>query len=135
MTAGRTLVSDIGIVGLGLMGRGIAKRLLAAGHRITGYNRTATKAQELVDAGVRRADTPRAVAAASEITLSMVTDTAALRAVTDGPDGIIAGLGPGKIYIDMSTVSPAASRDLAGLVRERGAVVLDAPISGTIPRR
>ncbi|HYM71051.1 MAG TPA: NAD(P)-binding domain-containing protein, partial [bacterium] len=111
----------IGVVGLGLMGSGIARRLLLAGHPVTGYNRTAAKAQRLVDAGMRRADSPRAVAEVAEITLSMVTDTAALQAVADGPDGILAGLGPGKTYVDMSTVNPEVSRALAARVRERGA--------------
>ncbi len=122
----------LGFVGLGVMGGRIAKRLVDAGHRVTGFNRTASKAQWLVDAGMRWGETPRAVAAASDVVFSMVTDTAALRAVTDGPEGILAGLGPGKIYVDMSTVSPAASRVLAGRVRERGARMLDAPISGSV---
>jgi len=125
-------VAHLGFVGLGAMGGRIAKRLLDAGHRLTGYNRTAAKAQWLVDAGLRLALTPRAVAAAADVTLSMITDTAALRAVTDGADGILAGLGPGKIYIDMSTVSPPVSRELAARVRERGAEMLDAPVSGSL---
>jgi 3-hydroxyisobutyrate dehydrogenase-like beta-hydroxyacid dehydrogenase len=114
------------------MGSRIAKRLLDAGHRLTGYNRTPGKAQWLADAGLRLALSPRAVAEAAEFTFSMVTDTAALNAVTEGPHGILAGLGPGKVYIDMSTVSPEISRALAGRVRERGAEMLDAPVSGSL---
>jgi 3-hydroxyisobutyrate dehydrogenase-like beta-hydroxyacid dehydrogenase len=114
------------------MGGRIAKRLLDAGHRVTGYNRTPAKARWLVDAGLRLAASPRAVAEAAEVTFSMVTDTAALRAVTEGPDGVLAGLGPGKVYVDMSTVSPQASRALAARVRERGAAMLDAPVSGSL---
>lgn len=125
-------MAHLGFVGLGAMGGRIAKRLLDAGHRVTGYNRTAAKAQWLADAGLRLAPSPRAVAEAAEVTFSMVTDTAALRAVTDGPDGILAGLGPAKVYVDMSTVSPEVSRELAARVRERGAAMLDAPVSGSL---
>ena len=125
-------MASIGFVGLGAMGGRIAKRLLDAGHPVTGYNRTAAKAQWLVGAGLRLAPSPRAVAEAAEVTFTMVTDTSALRAITEGPDGILAGLGPGKVYVDMSTVSPRASRDLASRVRERGAAMLDAPVSGSL---
>ncbi len=125
-------MAHLGFVGLGAMGGRIAKRLLDAGHTVTGYNRTAAKARPLEQAGLALAPTPRAVAAAAEITFSMVTDTGALRAITEGPDGILAGLGSGKVYVDMSTVSPRASRDLAARVRERGAVMLDAPVSGSL---
>ncbi len=125
-------MAEVGFVGLGVMGGRIARRLLAAGHRVTGYNRTREKARWLVEAGMAWADSPRAVAEASEVTFSMVTDTDALRAVAEGPQGLLAGLGPGKVYVDMSTVSPAASRELAARVRERGARMLDAPVSGSV---
>ncbi|HKX19079.1 MAG TPA: NAD(P)-dependent oxidoreductase [bacterium] len=125
-------MAHLGFVGLGAMGGRIAKRLLDAGHQVTGYNRTAAKARWLEEAGLRPAPTPRAVAQAAEVTFTMVTDTAALRAVTEGHDGILAGLGPGRVYVDMSTVSPRISRDLAARVRERGAVMLDAPVSGSL---
>jgi 3-hydroxyisobutyrate dehydrogenase-like beta-hydroxyacid dehydrogenase len=110
----------------------MAKRLLDAGHDVTGYNRTKSKAQWLLDAGMKWGDTPRAVAAAAEITISMVANTQALQTVTSGADGILAGLGAGKIYIDMSTVSPAASRDIARQVEAKGARMLDAPVSGSV---
>ncbi|MBI2179829.1 MAG: NAD(P)-dependent oxidoreductase [Deltaproteobacteria bacterium] len=110
----------------------MAKRLLDAGHDVTGYNRTKSKAQWLLDAGMKWGDTPRAVASAAEITISMVANTQALQAVTGGADGILAGLGAGKIYIDMSTVSPAASRDIARQVETKGARMLDAPVSGSV---
>ena len=110
----------------------MAQRLMAAGHDVTGYNRTKAKAQPLLDAGMRWGATPRGVAETSEITLSMVANTQALEAVTGGDDGILAGLCAGKIYIDMSTVSPSASRDLAGRVAARGAAMLDAPVSGSV---
>ncbi len=125
-------MGNVGFVGLGVMGSRAAKRLLDAGHTVTGYNRTKAKAQWLLDAGMKWAETPRAVAAAAEITFSMVTNTQALQAVAGGPDGIIAGLSAGKIYIDMSTVSPAASRELAKQVKAKGAQMLDAPVSGSV---
>ena len=125
-------MADLGFVGLGVMGSRIAKRLLQAGHRVTGYNRTRSKAAWLVDAGMELADSPRAVVEASRITFTMVSDTAALRAVVEGPEGILAGLGPGKVYVDMSTVSPQATRRLADMVAETGARMLDAPVSGSV---
>ncbi len=125
-------MANLGFVGLGVMGGRMAKRLIDAGHSVTGYNRTKAKAQWLIDAGMKWADTPRAVAEASEITFSMVTNTDALEAVAHGSNGIIAGLRSGKIYIDMSTVSPAASRALAAEVKTKGAAMLDAPVSGSV---
>ena len=126
-------MAKVGFVGLGLMGSRIVKRLLDAGHQVTGYNRTRAKAESLIQAGMQWKDTPREVAVAADITLSMVTDTAALSSVTDGPDGIVAGLSAGKIYVDMSTVSPRLTRDLAGRVAGTGAQMLDAPVSGSLP--
>ena len=125
-------VANLGFVGLGVMGGRMAKRLLDAGHRVTGYNRTKSKAQWLLDAGMKWADTPRAVAQAAEVTFTMVSNTEALLSVTAGPDGILAGLSSGKIYVDMSTVSPAASRELAAQVAAKGAKMLDAPVSGSV---
>ncbi len=125
-------MSNLGFVGLGVMGSRMVRRLLDAGHAVTGYNRTKSKAQWLLDQGMRWADTPRAVAEAADVTFSMVTDTTALRAITEGPDGVLAGLGMGKVYVDMSTVSPAASRDLAARVAAQGAHMLDAPVSGSV---
>jgi 3-hydroxyisobutyrate dehydrogenase-like beta-hydroxyacid dehydrogenase len=125
-------MASVGFIGLGVMGSRMVQRLLAAGHVVTGYNRTRAKAESLIDAGMKWADTPRTATQASEVVLSMIANTEALHAVTTGPDGILAGLAPGKIYIDMSTVSPAASRDLAALVSARGARMLDAPVSGSV---
>ena len=121
----------VGFVGLGAMGGEMVRRLLAAGRKIVGYNRTRSKAQPLLDAGMGWRDSPRAVAEAATVIFTMVADTAALHAVTEGPGGILAGLGPVKIYVDTSTVSPAASRALAARVAERGARMLDAPVSGS----
>jgi 3-hydroxyisobutyrate dehydrogenase-like beta-hydroxyacid dehydrogenase len=125
-------MAAVGFVGLGVMGGRIALRLLRAGHTVTGWNRTRAKAAWLEAEGMRLAASPRAAAEASEVTFSMVTGTAALAAVTEGPDGVLVGLGPGKVYVDMSTVSPSASRQLAGRVAERGAAMLDAPVSGSV---
>lgn len=125
-------MAKLGFVGLGVMGSRMVKRLLDASHSVIGYNRTKSKAQWLLDAGMKWGDTPAAVARAADVIFSMVTNTDALKAVTGGPDGILAGLGAGKIYIDMSTVSPAASRTLAQEVAAKGAQMLDAPVSGSV---
>jgi 3-hydroxyisobutyrate dehydrogenase-like beta-hydroxyacid dehydrogenase len=113
------------------MGGRMAKRLLDARFPLVGYNRTAAKAQGLVDAGMRLAKSPRDVAEQADAIFTMVTDSAALEAVTGGPDGILAGLGPGKTYVEMSTVSPDVTRRLGGEVAARGAAMLDAPVSGS----
>jgi len=125
-------VAELGYVGLGTMGGGVAKRLLEAGHIVHGWNRTKAKAQSLVDLGLRWADSPREVAERSEIVFTMVTNTAAVEAVTEGPNGILLGLGRGKVYVDMSTQSPSGSRVLAERVAELGAAMLDAPVSGSV---
>jgi 3-hydroxyisobutyrate dehydrogenase-like beta-hydroxyacid dehydrogenase len=124
-------MAELGYVGLGVMGSAVVRRLLDAGHTVTVWNRTREKAEPLLLAGARWAESPREVAERSEIVFTMVTNTAAVQAVTDGPDGILAGLAPGKLYIDMSTASPANTRELAEKVAEAGAQMLDAPVSGT----
>jgi 3-hydroxyisobutyrate dehydrogenase-like beta-hydroxyacid dehydrogenase len=121
----------IGFIGLGAMGAGIVPRLIAAGHEVTGFNRSKDKAQPLVKSGMRLADTPRAAAAQSEIVFTIVTDAAAVRAVALGDDGVISGLKPGGIYIDMSTIAPDASRAISAEFAEKGFAMLDAPISGS----
>ncbi len=125
-------MASLGFVGLGVMGSRMVQRLLDAGHQVTGFNRTRAKAQRLLDAGMKWGATPHAVAEAAEITFSMVTNTEALIAVTGGDDGVIAGLGSNKIYVDMSTVSPAASRTVAQQVKAKGSEMLDAPVSGSV---
>jgi 3-hydroxyisobutyrate dehydrogenase-like beta-hydroxyacid dehydrogenase len=126
------MMTNLGYIGLGVMGGRMAKRLLDAGHSVTGYNRTKSKAQWLLDAGMQWGETPRSVVEAADVTFSMVTNTKAVLAVTGGPDGVLAGLVPGKIYVDMSTVSPATSRELAAQVAVKGAHMLDAPVSGSV---
>jgi 3-hydroxyisobutyrate dehydrogenase-like beta-hydroxyacid dehydrogenase len=125
-------MANLGFVGLGVMGGRMVKRLLDAGHTVHGYNRTRSKGDWLVEQGMQWADSPCAVAEAADFTFSMVTNTKAVRAITQGEDGIVAGLGPGKIYVDMSTMSPSYSRELADQVRETGARMLDAPVSGSV---
>ncbi len=125
-------MANLGFIGLGAMGGRVTRRLLDAGHTVTGYNRTKSKAQWLLDSGMRWADTPRAVAEAADVTFTMVTHTSALHEVFGGPAGVLAGLGPGKIYIDMSTVSPNASRRMAAQATEKGAQMLDVPVSGSV---
>ena len=125
-------MANIGFVGLGVMGSQMVNRLLDKGHAVTGYNRTRAKAQWLIDRGMKWAQTPRAVAAAADVTLAMVTNSAALAAVANGPDGILAGLSAGKIFVDMSTVSPEVSCALAAKVREKGADMVDSPVSGSV---
>jgi 3-hydroxyisobutyrate dehydrogenase-like beta-hydroxyacid dehydrogenase len=122
---------NIGFVGLGAMGMGIVPRLMAAGHIVTGWNRSREKAKPLVEAGMRLAATPRDVAAASDIVFSIVTDAEAVRSVALGADGIIAGLKPSGIYVDMSTIAPDASRAVSAEFAKLGRTMLDAPISGS----
>jgi 3-hydroxyisobutyrate dehydrogenase-like beta-hydroxyacid dehydrogenase len=122
---------NLGFVGLGAMGQLIVPPLIAAGHRVTGWNRSRDKAEPLIAGGMAFADSPRAVARASEIVFSIVTDANAVRAVALGPDGIASGLAPGGIYLDMSTIDPDASRAVAAEFHKAGAFMLDAPISGS----
>jgi len=125
-------MAKLGYIGLGAMGSRVAKRLLEAGHSVIGYNRTKEKAQWLLDAGMSWGESPKAVAEAADVVFTMVTDTNALYSVVEGEQGILAGLSAGKVYIDMSTISPAASNQLAARVAERGARMLDAPVSGSV---
>lgn len=125
-------MANIGFVGLGVMGSQMVSRLLDKGHTVTGYNRTPAKAEWLVKKGMRAASSPRAVAEAADVTLSMVTDGAALTAIAEGTNGIVSGMAAGKILVDMSTVSPATSRALAAKIREKGGDMLDAPVSGSV---
>lgn len=125
-------MANVGYVGLGVMGGRMARRFMERGHSVTGYNRTKAKAEWLIGAGMQWADTPREVAEKTEIIFSMVTNTKAVQAITQGEDGIIAGLSAGKIYVDMSTMSPAYSRELAEQVRATGGRMLDCPVSGSV---
>jgi 3-hydroxyisobutyrate dehydrogenase-like beta-hydroxyacid dehydrogenase len=121
----------IGFIGLGDMGRGIVPRLLAAGHSVTGWNRTKSRAEPLLKLGMGWADSAREAAARSEMVFSIVTDAAAVQSVALGDSGVIAGLGKGGIYLDMSTIAPDASRAVAAEFAKAGLTMLDAPISGS----
>jgi 3-hydroxyisobutyrate dehydrogenase-like beta-hydroxyacid dehydrogenase len=125
-------MANLGYIGLGAMGGRMAARLMAAGHTVTGYNRTQSKAQPLIDKGLKWADSPRAVAEAADVIFIMVMDHNALTAVVEGPTGLLAGLSAGKSVIDMSTVSPAVSRAVAEKVKAKGASMVDCPVSGSI---
>jgi 3-hydroxyisobutyrate dehydrogenase-like beta-hydroxyacid dehydrogenase len=125
-------MANLGFIGLGVMGSQMVSRLLEKGHKVSGYNRTRAKAEWLVQKGMQWADSPRAVAAASDVTFAMVTNAAAIEGISEGPDGLLAGLGAGKYLVDMSTVSPEVSRALAAKVRAKGADMIDAPVSGSV---
>jgi 3-hydroxyisobutyrate dehydrogenase-like beta-hydroxyacid dehydrogenase len=122
---------NIGFVGLGAMGQVIVPRLLAAGHAVTGWNRSRERAAPLVSRGMRLAESPAAVAAASEVTVSIVTDGAAVKKVALGEGGVLAGMRPGNIYVDMGTISPEITREVAAAFAARGFSMLDAPLSGS----
>jgi len=125
-------MAKLGFIGLGVMGSQMVNRLLGKGHSVTGYNRTRAKAQWLVEKGMHWAGSPRDVASACDYIFAMVTNAAAITAVTEGPDGLLAGLSAGKIFIDMSTLSPTVSRTLAAKVRTLGADMVDSPVSGSV---
>jgi 3-hydroxyisobutyrate dehydrogenase-like beta-hydroxyacid dehydrogenase len=125
-------VANLGFVGLGVMGSEMVNRLLSKSHSVTGYNRTKSKADWLIKKGMKWGNSPREVAGASEVVFSMVTNSAALDAIMNGPDGVLAGLTPGKTVVDISTVSPAFSREIAKKVREKGCDMVDAPVSGSV---
>jgi 3-hydroxyisobutyrate dehydrogenase-like beta-hydroxyacid dehydrogenase len=122
---------NLGFVGLGAMGQLIVPRLMAAGHKVVGWNRSRDKAEALIKKGMGWADTPRAVAAQSDIVFSIVTDSRAVKACALGPEGIVSGLKKGGIYIDMSTIEPDESRAVAAEFAKAGSIMLDGPLSGS----
>lgn len=124
----------LGFVGLGHMGGSMAARYLAAGYPVYGEARSKERADQLLEAGLSWCDTPREVAERAEIIFTSIPDDAALQDVASGPNGILAGLKPGDTWVDVSTVSPGASREVAERVRTAGAVMLDAPVSGSVPQ-
>jgi len=120
----------IGFIGLGLMGQPISRRLLTAGHPLAVWNRTAEKARSLLAAGAAWADSPAALAAASDVVITMVTDSAASEAVICGEGGVLGGAHPGLTLIDMSSIAPDVSRSIAVRAGSRGVAMLDAPVTG-----
>jgi 3-hydroxyisobutyrate dehydrogenase-like beta-hydroxyacid dehydrogenase len=123
---------NIGFIGLGVMGGQMVDRLMTHGHTVTGYSRTRAKAQWLIDKGMKFSETPRGVAEAADVIISMVTNSAALEHVAEGSNGILAGISAGKVLVDMSTVAPAVSKGLASRIRSKGADMVDAPVSGSV---
>jgi len=121
----------VAILGLGTMGAGMASKLLDAGFSLTVYNRTAAKAQFLVDRGARLASSPAEAAAGADTLISMLADDAASREVWMGKHGALAAVTPGAILIESSTVSPAWITELAALAASHGAELLDAPVTGS----
>jgi 3-hydroxyisobutyrate dehydrogenase-like beta-hydroxyacid dehydrogenase len=124
-------IERIGFVGLGAMGAGIARRVMDADHPLVVWNRTQGKAQDLLDAGATWGGTPRETATRSDVLFTMLTNTAAVEAAAGGADGILAGLRPGTVWCDLSTISPEASVALSARVAETGASFLDTPVSGS----
>jgi 3-hydroxyisobutyrate dehydrogenase-like beta-hydroxyacid dehydrogenase len=124
----------LGFIGLGHMGGNMAARLLAVGYRVYGEDRSREHAQHLVDRGLHWCDTAREVAEAADVVFTSLPDDHVLEDVASAPDGILAGLAAGKTWVDVSTVSPEASRVLARRAQERGARMLDAPVSGSVPQ-
>lgn len=120
----------LGFIGLGIMGRGMARNLLEAGHDVAVWNRTASRMAPLIAAGGEAASSPADVARRADLILICVSDTPDVEAVVRGPDGVLAGLREGSLVIDHSTISPAATERLAGEVRAAGAAWIDAPVSG-----
>ena len=129
-------MQTIGFIGLGHMGGNMAARYLAAGYTVYGEARNRERAQWLVDQGLRWAASPRALAEAVDVVLTSLPNDDIVESVASGPDGIVAGLNAGKLWADLSTISPRASRQLAERVREhgRGAQMLDTPVSGSVPQ-
>src|SRR2546426_2616234 len=134
MTTKEIAKPSIGFIGMGHMGSHIALRLLAAGHSLTVYDRTMEKTQPAVSHGAHVAATPRTVAEQSDVIMSSVTDDVALQAVMFGPEGVLAGARPGTIAIEMSTVSPTASRHVYEAALEQGIHMIDAAVSGSVPQ-
>ena len=126
--------ATVGFVGLGHMGGSMAARMLDAGYEVYGQERQREHALQLENHGLRWRDTPREVAEATEVIFTSLPDDAALGAAASGPDGILAGLAAGETWVDVSTVSPRISRRLAEQARSRGAAMLDAPVSGSVPQ-
>src|SRR5271157_4770829 len=123
-------MKNLGFIGLGLMGKPMAKNLLNAGFNLTVHSRSRPPVDELAALGAKAAASPRDVARGSEVVITMVPDAPDVEAVVSGPMGILAGAAPGMIHIDMSTISPVATRRLAEMEKQSGVTLLDAPVSG-----
>lgn len=120
----------LGFIGLGIMGGGMAANLARAGYDVTVWNRTASRMAPVIDVGASGAGSPREVAERCTVVMICVSDTPDVVAVTEGSDGVLAGLSPGSVVVDHSTISPSETRRLAALAEEAGSVWLDGPVSG-----
>jgi 3-hydroxyisobutyrate dehydrogenase len=121
----------LALIGIGMMGERIARRLLDSGHELAVHNRTTERTRSLAGAGAIVADTPRDAAAGAEVVLTMLADPAAVRASAYGDDGFLAGMAAGSVWADLSTVAPGDAREFAAAARARGRGMLDAPVSGS----
>jgi 2-hydroxy-3-oxopropionate reductase len=124
------VADKVGFIGLGIMGKPMAKNLIEAGHELVLYNRTREKAEDLAGDGATVAESPREVAERSDVIVTMLPDSPQVEEVLTGPDGVLEGIQEGALVVDMSTISPVVTRELAAKVGERGASMLDAPVSG-----
>ncbi|HET9874075.1 MAG TPA: 2-hydroxy-3-oxopropionate reductase [Propionibacteriaceae bacterium] len=125
---------QIGFIGLGIMGKPMAKNLIRAGHELVVSGHNAAAAAELVALGARQADTAREIAQQVEVVLTMLPNSPQVKEVALGPDGILAGAHPGLVYVDMSSIAPLAAREVSEALAESGVPMLDAPVSGGEPK-
>jgi 3-hydroxyisobutyrate dehydrogenase len=123
---------EIGFCGTGRMGAAMVQRLIDQGHRLTVWNRSADKLKPLLERGARAATTPAEIATGCDIVITMLTDAGAVDAVYDGRQGLLSGEAKGKLFIDMSTVTPATIVALAERVRAKGAALVECPVGGTV---
>ncbi len=124
-------MESIGFIGLGAMGKPMARNLIKAGFRLTVHNRSRGAVDELVELGATAADSPAAAAGASDVVITMLPDSPDVERVASGPDGILAGLRPGTVYIDMSTIDPETTRRIGAQVKAKGAQMIDSPVGKT----
>ena len=120
----------VGFIGLGIMGKPMARNLLKAGYPLSVYSRRRESVEALLKDGATGAASPREVAETTQVVMSIVTDTPDVQQVILGPDGVLAGMRPGTVVVDMSTISPTATREIAQAVEAKGGDLLDAPVSG-----
>src|SRR5215210_4299895 len=124
------MAERVGFIGLGIMGLPMAKNLMQAGYDLSVHNRSPEKAQELGEQGATVATSPREVAENSDVVITMLPDSPQVREVVVGEGGVLEGIGEGSLLVDMSTISPVVTEELAEAVKQKGASMLDAPVSG-----
>ena len=124
------MAQTIGFIGLGIMGKPMARNLIEAGYPLVVYNRTASKAAELVELGARQVESPKEVGASAEVVITIVSDSPEVESVVLGDNGVIAGIAEGGVVVDMSSISPITTQRIAAELKGRGVAMLDAPVSG-----